>query len=92
MAKRRRKLLVPEAAQGVTQLKGEVMAKKGYAVDPNSPDDVKFEVARELNVPLKKGYNGTLTSKEAGHVGGQIGGSMVKEMIQMAKNNFKNSK
>lgn len=86
---RKRRLLVPEASQGVNRLKADVMAKEGYKVDPASPDNVKYEVAKELNVPLGKGYNGTLTSKQAGQVGGKIGGSMVKEMVKMAKNNFK---
>jgi hypothetical protein len=38
----------------------------------------KEEVASELGVPLKNGYNGDLTSKQAG----SIGGEMVKQMIQ----------
>lgn len=37
----------------------------------------KFEVANELGVNLKQGYNGDLTSREAG----SIGGEMVKQMI-----------
>ncbi len=37
----------------------------------------KEEVASELGVPLKDGYNGDLTSKQAG----SIGGEMVKQMI-----------
>ncbi len=38
----------------------------------------KNEVASELGVNLKEGYNGDLTSKEAGSVGGE----MVKRMIK----------
>ena len=37
----------------------------------------KMEVESELGVPLKEGYNGDLTSKQAG----SIGGEMVKKMI-----------
>lgn len=37
----------------------------------------KEEVASEIGVPLKEGYNGELTSKQAG----SIGGEMVKKMI-----------
>ncbi|MCI8532886.1 MAG: alpha/beta-type small acid-soluble spore protein [Lachnospiraceae bacterium] len=37
----------------------------------------KEEVASELGVPLKDGYNGDLTSRQAG----SIGGEMVKKMI-----------
>ena len=45
----------------------------------------KMEVANELGVNLKQGYNGDLTSREAGSVGGQ----MVKKMIQSYENNLK---
>jgi predicted exporter len=85
---RRKRLLVPEAQAAVKQLKNRVMADQGYAIDAAQPDNVKYEVAKEINVPLKKGYNGTLTSKQAGEVGGKIGGSMVKEMIRMAQQNL----
>ena len=33
---------------------------------------MKFEVANEIGVHLKDGYNGDLTSKDAGRIGGQI--------------------
>lgn len=77
--------LVPEAREGLNQLKAEVMKAKGYEVDTTQPDDVKYEIANELGIPLKKGYNGKLTSEQAGKVGGPIGGNMVKEMIRMAQ-------
>ncbi len=83
MAKRRNRLLVPEAREEVDRLKARVMKEKGYSV--SEPNQVKFEVADELGVPLNDKYNGTLTSKQAGRVGGEIGGSMVKEMIKMAQ-------
>jgi hypothetical protein len=54
-------------------------------VDPERPDDVKYEVAQEMGVPLQQGNNGKLTTEEAGKVGGKIGGSMVREMIRMAQ-------
>ena len=38
----------------------------------------KHEVANELGVNLKQGYNGDLTSRDAG----SIGGAMVKKMIE----------
>jgi len=38
----------------------------------------KYEVASEIGVPLKQGYNGDLTSAQAGYVGGY----MVKKMIE----------
>ena len=42
----------------------------------------KMEAASEVGVDLKEGYNGHLTSREAGSVGGQ----MVKKMIMHAEN------
>ncbi|MNW19758.1 Small, acid-soluble spore protein, alpha/beta type [compost metagenome] len=54
-------------------------------MDPNHPDDVKYEVAKELGVPLQPGNNGELTTESVGHVGGKIGGAMVREMIRLAQ-------
>ncbi|MEG2336057.1 alpha/beta-type small acid-soluble spore protein [Chryseobacterium sp.] len=45
----------------------------------------KMEAANAVGVNLKQGYNGDLTSKEAGSVGGQ----MVKKMIQAYENSIK---
>lgn len=85
MARRNRKLLVPEARQAMQQFKTEVMRKEGYSVNPNRPDDVKYEVADELGITLKQGDNGDLKTEDAGHIGGRIGGSMVREMIRLAQ-------
>ncbi len=40
-------------------------------------DQFKMEAAQEVGVTLKQGYNGDLTSRQAGSIGGQ----MVKKMI-----------
>ncbi len=45
----------------------------------------KMEAASDVGVNLKQGYNGDLTSRQAGSVGGQ----MVKKMIQSYENNMK---
>ena len=45
----------------------------------------KMEAATEVGVNLKQGYNGDLTSKQAGSVGGQ----MVKKMIEAYENGMK---
>jgi len=45
-------------------------------------DRFKMEAAGEVGVNLKQGYNGDLTSKQAGSVGGQ----MVRKMIQAYEN------
>ena len=48
-------------------------------------DKFKMEAANEVGVNLKEGYNGHLTSREAGSVGGQ----MVKKMIESYENSIK---
>ena len=45
----------------------------------------KMEAASEVGVNLKNGYNGDLTSRQAGSVGGQ----MVKKMIESYEKNMK---
>ena len=41
-------------------------------------NNMKQEVAHELGITLNKDYNGNLSSKDAGHIGGQ----MVKKMVE----------
>ena len=48
-------------------------------------DKFKMEAANEVGVNLKQGYNGDLSSREAGSVGGQ----MVKKMIEAYENGMK---
>ncbi len=48
--------------------------------------NLKYETANELGVNLKQGYNGDLTSREAG----SIGGGMVKKMIESVEKNYSN--
>lgn len=49
-------------------------------------EKLKYEAASEVGVNLKQGYNGDLTAKQNGSVGGQ----MVKNMINQAKNSMGN--
>lgn len=42
----------------------------------------KMEVANELGVPLKQGYNGDLTSKQNGSVGGEMVRRMIRQQEQ----------
>ena len=48
-------------------------------------DRFKMESASEVGVNLKQGYNGDLTSRQAGSIGGQ----MVKKMIESYEKNMK---
>ena len=65
------------------------MAKSNKLVVPEARtamDNFKNEAAQEVGVTLKPGYNGDLTSREAGSVGGQ----MVKKMVQAYEQNQAN--
>ena len=46
-------------------------------------EQFKFEVANEIGVPLKKGYNGDLTSAQNGYVGGYMVKKMIEKQEQM---------
>ena len=64
------------------------MSKSSSLVNPNARDSMnrfKMEAAGEVGVTLKQGYNGDLTSKQAGSIGGQ----MVKKMIEAYENGMK---
>ena len=64
-----------------------VMANKSLVPDAKAAlDRFKMEAAGEVGVNLKQGYNGDLTAKQAGSVGGQ----MVKKMIESYENTIKN--
>jgi hypothetical protein len=64
------------------------MTNSNYKVVPEAKDALnkfKYEVASEVGVNLKDGYNGNLSSKDAG----KIGGNMVKKLIQQAESQMK---
>lgn len=48
-------------------------------------DRFKTEVASELGVNLKDGYNGDITAKEAGSIGGEMVRRMIKKQEEMMK-------
>ncbi len=48
-------------------------------------DRFKYEVASEVGVTLKDGYNGDISARDAG----RIGGNMVRKMIQQVENSMK---
>ena len=59
-----------------------------YKVVPEATEALnkfKYEVASEVGVNLKQGYNGDLSSRDAG----RIGGNMVRKLIQQAENQMK---
>ena len=51
----------------------------------NAMEQFKMQAANEVGVPLKQGYNGDLTSSQAGSIGGQ----MVKKMIESYESSMK---
>ena len=64
-------------------------SNSNYKVVPEATEALnrfKYEVASEVGVNLKDGYNGDLSSRDAG----RIGGNMVRKLIQQAENNMAN--
>ena len=78
---RRKKILVEDARTELDHLKAKVAGSKNH-------EEAKFEAAKEVGVPFKKGYNGQMTAKQAGKIGGHLGGSMVKALVKMAQENL----
>ena len=65
------------------------MARSNKNVVPEAMDSFerfKYEVASEVGVNLKNGYNGNISARDAG----RIGGNMVKKMIEQAENQMAN--
>ena len=63
-------------------------SSKSKIMNPNAReamDKFKMEAASEVGDNLKQGYNGDLTSRQAGSIGGQ----MVRKMIQAYEDNMK---
>jgi hypothetical protein len=82
----RRKLRVRKKVLVNLKRRNNTMAKKTMVPEAKTAlERFKMEAAGEVGVNLKDGYNGDLTSKQAGSVGGQ----MVKKMIEHAEKNMK---
>ena len=63
-------------------------SNSNYKVVPEAKEALnkfKYEVANEVGVTLKDGYNGNLSSRDAG----RIGGNMVKKLIKDAEEKMK---
>jgi small acid-soluble spore protein alpha/beta type len=63
-------------------------SNSNYKVVPEAADALnkfKYEVASEVGVNLKDGYNGDISARDAG----RIGGNMVKKLIEQAENQMK---
>lgn len=58
--------------------------KKVVPAAKDALNKFKYEVASEVGVNLKDGYNGDISAKDAGKIGGQ----MVRKLIQQAEDNM----
>ncbi len=63
------------------------MSKNNIPEAKAAMNKFKMQAAGEVGVNLKEGYNGDLTSKQAGSIGGQ----MVKKMVESYENSIKNN-
>jgi hypothetical protein len=60
--------------------------RKAVPQASNALDKMKYEIASQVGVNLKNGYNGDITSKDAG----KVGGNMTKKLIEMAEKQLTN--
>ena len=63
------------------------MTRGSKKVVPEAADSLerfKYEVASEVGVDLKNGYNGNISARDAG----KIGGNMVRKLIEQAEKNL----
>ena len=74
------KIITFQEVKIMTNSKSKVVPEAREALDK-----FKYEVASEVGVNLKQGYNGDISAKDAGKIGGQ----MVRKLIQQAENNMK---
>ena len=68
-----------------------IMARNSKKLVPEAKaalDQFKMEAASEVGVTLNQNYNGDITARQAGSVGGQ----MVKKMVEKYENDLKNNK
>ena len=65
------------------------LSNSNYKVVPEATEALnkfKYEVASEVGVNLKEGYNGDISARDAG----RIGGNMVRKLIQQAESQMTN--
>ncbi|WP_067931010.1 alpha/beta-type small acid-soluble spore protein [Alicyclobacillus kakegawensis] len=99
MARRRNRLLVPEARQAIDQLKQQVSDEIQRSAPPTPPAPpltaagpgapaaapARGQRARASVDKTRSIDGGQLTTREAGELGGEIGGNMVKRLIEIAE-------
>ena len=74
----------PQNQQNAQQASSSNSSRSGRTVVPEAKgalNQMKYEIASELGINLKKGYNGDLPSRQAGY----IGGYMTKRLIEQAE-------
>ena len=75
----------------ISNEKGEMIMASNKALVPEAKkalEQFKMQAASEVGVNLNQGYNGDLTSRQAGSIGGQ----MVKKMVEKYENEIKGTK
>jgi small acid-soluble spore protein D (minor alpha/beta-type SASP) len=85
--RRRNRLLVPEAREALDAImQSTANHKAANGTNRNQQTEVVGKVAQSLGIPYSQnGDNGNLTTRQAGRIGGQIGGSMVQKLVAIAE-------
>jgi hypothetical protein len=85
--RRGRKLLNPESREALNQWQVKWLQEE-QGTKATDRRDLPAEVAHQLNIPYNLDGNGEMTAKEAGKIGGVIGGQTVKKLIETSLLSF----
>ncbi|SFI95757.1 small, acid-soluble spore protein, alpha/beta type [Thermoflavimicrobium dichotomicum] len=84
MARRKkRQPLVPEARQELDQLQVKLI-NQALGTQAKNPEEMKMEMAKQLGILYNQQGNEDMKAKDAGKIGGAIGGQLVKKLVQMS--------
>lgn len=89
---RRKRILVPGAKDALDELKRQVIQDQSHSTDPvqrtRSESPGMKAMAEAKGIPYSDSDNGELTTRQAGKLGGSVGGPMVKRLILLAEQNL----
>ncbi|RAL25591.1 alpha/beta hydrolase [Thermoflavimicrobium daqui] len=81
--RRKRRLLVPEAEPKMEKLQMKLL-NESMGIHASNREEMKVEVAKQLGIPYNQQGNKEMKAKDAGKMGGAMGGQLVKELVQMS--------
>src|SRR5687767_9404421 len=85
--RRGRKLIIPESREALNHWQAKWL-QEARGTKATDPANLPREIAHQLRIPYHPHGNGEMTAKEAGKIGGIIGGQTVKKLIEISLLSF----